>query len=160
MRITTKGRYALKAILFLANNAQGSPISIKEISGAEKISPEFLEQLFFKLKKAEIISSVRGPGGGFSLAKPLEEVSVKNIFDAVGEGLDLTPCTSCNDDTPPCTEIDECLSYDVWKSAADQIQGYFSGLTLRMILEGKARNFFDPSKPEPAVGNKTVPVIN
>lgn len=145
MRITTKGRYALKAILFLATNAQGVPISIKEISSAEKISPEFLEQLFFKLKKAEIISSVRGPGGGFSLAKDLTEISVKNIFDAVGEGLDLTPCTTCNDNTPVCGEADECLSYDVWKAAADQIQGYFSQLTLRMILDGKARSFFDPA---------------
>jgi len=146
MRITTKGRYALKAILYLAVNTQGTPISIKEISANQKISPEFLEQLFFKLKKSSIISSVRGPGGGFSLAKPLEEVTVKNIFDAVGEGLDLTPCTSCNDETPVCTEADECLSYDVWKAAADQIQNYFGTLTLRMIIDGKARSFFDPAK--------------
>jgi len=146
MRITTKGRYALKAILYLAVNSTGSPISIKEISAVQKISPEFLEQLFFKLKKSGIISSVRGPGGGFTLARTLEEVTVKHIFDAVGEGLDLTPCTSCNEDTPVCTEVDECLSYDVWKAAADQIQGYFGTLTLRMIVDGKARSFFDPSQ--------------
>ncbi len=148
MRITTKGRYALKAILFLAVNAQGSPISIKDIASAEKVSPEFLEQLFFKLKKAGIITSVRGPGGGFSLNRPLEEVTVKEIFDAVGEGLDLTPCTSCSDNVPVCTEADECLTYDVWKAAADQIQGYFSSLTLRMILEGKARQFWDPTSKD------------
>ncbi|HTH13762.1 MAG TPA: Rrf2 family transcriptional regulator [Spirochaetia bacterium] len=146
MRITTKGRYALKAILYLAVNGQGMPISIKEISAVQKISPEFLEQLFFKLKKSGIISSVRGPGGGFSLAKALEDISVKDVFDAVGEGLDLTPCTSCNDETPVCTEHDECLSYDVWKTAADQIQGYFRTLTLRAIVEGKVKNFFDPAK--------------
>lgn len=146
MRITTKGRYALKAILYLAVNGQGVPISIKEISAVQKISPEFLEQLFFKLKKSSIISSVRGPGGGFSLNRPQEEVTVKQIFDAVGEGLDLTPCTSCNDETPVCTEHDECLSYDVWKAAADQIQGYFGTLTLKMIVDGKARSFFDPAK--------------
>ena len=146
MRITTKGRYALKAILYLAVNAQGVPISIKEISAVQKISPEFLEQLFFKLKKAGVISSVRGPGGGFSLARPLDEVTVKQVFDAVGEGLDLTPCTSCNDETPVCTEHDECLSFDVWKAAADQIQNYFGTLTLKMIVDGKARSFFDPAK--------------
>jgi len=146
MRITTKGRYALKAILYLAVNGTGTPISIKEISAVQKISPEFLEQLFFKLKKSAIISSVRGPGGGFTIAKPLEEVTVKHVFDAVGEGLDLTPCTSCNEDTPVCTEIDECLSYDVWKAAADQIQGYFGTLTLKMIIDGKARSFWDPAK--------------
>lgn len=146
MRITTKGRYALKAILYLAVNGQGTPISIKEISAVQKISPEFLEQLFFKLKKAGIISSVRGPGGGFSLARPQEEITVKQIFDAVGEGLDLTPCTSCSDEASICAEADECLSYDVWKAAADQIQNYFGTLTLKMIIEGKARTFFDPAK--------------
>lgn len=146
MRITTKGRYALKAILYLAVNGQGTPISIKEISANQKISPEFLEQLFFKLKKATIISSVRGPGGGFSLNRPLDSISVKDVFDAVGEGLDLTPCTSCNDETPVCTEHDECLSYDVWRAAADQIQGYFRTLTLKMIVDGKARGFWDPVK--------------
>jgi len=145
MRITTKGRYALKAMLYLAVNGQGSPISIKEISAEQKISPEFLEQLFFKLKKSEIISSVRGPGGGFSLNRPLEAITVKDVFDAVGEGLDLTPCTTCNDDTPVCTESDECLSYDVWRAAADQIQGYFGTLSLKMIIDGKARTFWDPA---------------
>jgi len=146
MRITTKGRYALKAILYLAVNGQGTPISIKEISAVQKISPEFLEQLFFKLKKASIISSVRGPGGGFSLALPLDQVTVKHVFDAVGEGLDLTPCTSCSDEASVCADSEECLSYDVWRAAADQIQGYFGTLTLRMIIDGKARTFFDPVK--------------
>jgi len=146
MRITTKGRYALKAILFLAKFHNGNPISIKEISSAERISPEFLEQLFFKLKKAMIISSVRGPGGGFNLAKDLNDITVKDIFDAVGEGLDLTPCTSCSEDAPACLDQEECLSYDVWKAAADQIQGYFGTLNLQNILDGKVRNFFDPQK--------------
>jgi Rrf2 family iron-sulfur cluster assembly transcriptional regulator len=151
MRITTKGRYALKAILFLTIHSEGSPISIKEIAADQKISPEFLEQLFFRLKKAGIIASVRGPGGGFTLDKPRHEVSVKDIFDAVGEGLDLTPCTSCNEETPVCTEQDECLSYDVWRAAADKIQGYFSSLTLQAILEGKAGQFWDPTKEVLAV---------
>jgi len=136
----------LKAMLYLAVHGTETPTSIKEIAAVEKISPEFLEQLFFKLKKSSIISSVRGPGGGFTLAKSLEEVTVKDIFDAVGEGLDLTPCTTCNDETPVCSELDECLSYDVWKAAADQIQGYFRTLTLKMIIDGKARSFWDPAK--------------
>jgi len=153
MRITTKGRYALKSILYLADKASTSPVSIKEIATDQKISPEFLEQLFFKLKKSSIISSVRGPGGGFSLAMPLEEITVKDIFDAVGEGMDLTPCTSCNDETPVCSETDECLSYDVWKTAAEQIQSYFGSLTLRKILDGKARSVLDPAKEQLAVSS-------
>jgi len=146
MRVTTKGRYALKAMLYLAVNGNGSPISIKEIAAGEKISPEFLEQLFFKLKKSSIISSVRGPGGGFSICRPLDQITVKDVFNAVGEGMDLTPCTSCNDDVPVCNEIDECLSYDVWKAAAERIQSYFGTLTLKMIVDGKARSFWDPAK--------------
>lgn len=141
MRITTKGRYALKAILYVASHNSQAPISIKEIAKDEKISPEFLEQLFFKLKKAELISSVRGPGGGFRLDRPLDSITVKDIFEAVGEGLDLTPCTSCADDVEPCGAQDECLSYDVWKAAADTIQGYFGSLSLQAILDGKARAF-------------------
>lgn len=146
MRITTKGRYALKAIIYLAKFHNGAPISIKEISSAERISPEFLEQLFFKLKKSNIISSVRGPGGGFSLAKDMKDISVKDIFDAVGEGLDLTPCTSCNDETPVCDHQSDCLTYDVWRAAADQIQGYFGTLTLQNIMDGQVRSFFNPAE--------------
>lgn len=146
MRITTKGRYALKAMLYLASQDRSSPVSIKEISADQHISAEFLEQLFFKLKKSAIISSVRGPGGGFSVARPLDQISVKDVFDAVGEGLDLSPCTSCSEDSPVCAEMDECLTYDVWKAAADQIQAYFRSLTLRLILDGKARTFWDPMR--------------
>jgi Rrf2 family iron-sulfur cluster assembly transcriptional regulator len=145
MRITTKGRYALKAMLYLASHSQGAPISVKEISLKEKISPEFLEQLFFKLKKSGIIGSVRGPGGGFTLEKSRSEISVKNVFDAVGEGLDLSPCTSCSEDSPVCAEQDDCLSFEVWQAAAEKIQAYFSGLTLQAILDGKSRQFWEPT---------------
>jgi Rrf2 family iron-sulfur cluster assembly transcriptional regulator len=107
------------------------PVPIKQIAGDEEISPEFLEQIFFKLKKSGIISSVRGPGGGFILEKDPAEVTVKNIFDAVGEGLEITPCTGEDD----CDRQDVCLVHDVWKEASDHIVGYFERLTLRRIMD-------------------------
>jgi Rrf2 family iron-sulfur cluster assembly transcriptional regulator len=152
MRITTKGRYALKAILYLAKNHQDQPISIKSIAASEKISPEFLEQLFFKLKKSEVIASVRGPGGGFFITKDLSEITVQQVFEAVGETLDLTPCTTCNEDTDPCDATDDCLSYDVWKTAADHIRGYFGNLSLKKILDGGAKEFWNADIEEVAQG--------
>ncbi|WP_455381919.1 RrF2 family transcriptional regulator [Salinispira pacifica] len=136
MRITTKGRYALRAIANLALSDGTRPKAIKQIAGEEDISPEFLEQIFFKLKKQGIISSVRGPGGGFILNRKTDDVSVKEIFEAVGEGLDLTPCTTepSNGDEP-CSRMDDCIVYDVWREASKYINDYFGKLTLKKIVE-------------------------
>ena len=93
MRITTKGRYALRAVLALAQSSiEGKPVSIKCISSQEGISAEFLEQIFFKLRKAGVIRSVRGPGGGFFFAKPLTEITLLDIIEASGEGIGISPC--------------------------------------------------------------------
>lgn len=137
MRITTKGRYALRAMTNLAVSYQGKPRPIKKIAADEDISPEFLEQIFFKLKKHGIIGSVRGPGGGFVLEKDPAEISIKDIFLAVDEGLDLTPCTVCGDTSggAECARQEQCLVYSVWKEASDHIIAYFSGITLRSIMD-------------------------
>ena len=131
MRVTTKGRYALRAITNLALVGSDRPVPIKQIAGEEEISPEFLEQIFFKLKKAGIVSSVRGPGGGFILERDPAEISVKDIFDAVGEGLAITPCTGEDD----CDRQEICLVHDVWKEASTHIVGYFENLTLRRVMD-------------------------
>ena len=131
MRVTTKGRYALRAITNLAMASSDKPIPIKQIAGQESISPEFHEQIFFKLKKAGIISSVRGPGGGFVLEKDPGSISVKEIFDAVGEGLEITPCTGEED----CDRKDDCVVHGVWAEASSHIVGYFEGLTLKRVIE-------------------------
>ncbi|MFW5695735.1 MAG: RrF2 family transcriptional regulator [Alkalispirochaeta sp.] len=137
MRITTKGRYALRAMTNLAASYSGKPRPIKAIAAEENISPEFLEQIFFRLKKAGIIGSVRGPGGGFVLVKQPEEITIKDIFVAVDEGLDLTPCTACTetDGVDPCDRMDRCLVYSVWQEASDHIINYFDSITLRSVLE-------------------------
>ena len=101
MRMTTKGRYALRASIALARMTAGiSPVSIKTIAEAESISPEFLEQIFFKLRKAGLIASVRGPGGGFFFAQPLSTILLKDIVVASGEQFELSPCA--------CSEDDDC----------------------------------------------------
>lgn len=137
MRVTTKGRYALRAITNLALAGTDKPVPIKQIAGDEEISPEFLEQIFFKLKKAGIISSVRGPGGGFLLEQDPSDITVKDIFDAVGEGLEITPCTG----EDGCEREDVCLVHDVWKEASVHIVSFFENLTLRKVMDmnnGKA----------------------
>jgi Rrf2 family iron-sulfur cluster assembly transcriptional regulator len=131
MRVTTKGRYALRAMTNLALSGSDKPIPIKKIAGEEDISPEFLEQIFFKLKKRGIISSVRGPGGGFMLEKAPEDISVRNIFDAVGEGLEITPCTG----DASCVRVDSCSVHEVWREASDLIVHYFESLSLRRVME-------------------------
>ncbi len=140
MRVTTKGRYALRALLNLARSYQTRPIPIKQIAEEEDISPEFLEQIFFRLKKAGIIASVRGPGGGFVLKQKLDEVSVKDLFEAVGEGLSITPCTSCygeEESEQACTRQPNCAAYTVWKDASEHIVDYFEKLKLRDIVTRK-----------------------
>lgn len=137
MRITTKGRYALRAMTNLAASYRGKPRPIKTIAADEEISPEFLEQIFFKLKKQGIIGSVRGPGGGFVLQKDPNEITIKDIFLAVDEGLDLTPCTVCGDNSggATCSRQEQCLVYSVWKDASEHIIGYFEGISLQNIMD-------------------------
>ncbi len=136
MRITTKGRYALRAMTNLAITANGKPKAIKTIAAEEDISPEFLEQIFFKLKKAGIIDSVRGPGGGFMISAKPETISVRDIFLAVDEGLDITPCTACNEkDLVDCGKMDSCLVHDIWKEASDHINTFFEKINLQSIMD-------------------------
>jgi Rrf2 family iron-sulfur cluster assembly transcriptional regulator len=145
MRVTTKGRYALRAILNLARSYQNRPIPIKQIAEEEDISPEFLEQIFFRLKKAGIIASVRGPGGGFILKQKLDEVSVKDLFEAVGEGLAITPCTACYGDEESgqeCERQPDCAAYMVWKDASEHIVDYFENLKLKNIVTRKEEKLY------------------
>ena len=132
MRITTKGRYALRATLALAEMSKnGENISINSLSEAEDISSVFLEQIFFKLKKAGIVKSVRGPGGGFSFARSPESISVREILYSAGEELDVLPCDRHNTD---CDRMSECICHKILTSATDLVNNYFNDVTLQMLL--------------------------
>ena len=133
MRITTRGRYALRASLAMAKlGKDGEPVSINTLSEQENISPVFLEQIFFRLRKAGIVSSIRGPGGGFCFAHPLEELTVRQILESAGENLDITFCDKHTDE---CDKIGECLSHHVWAEVNVLVKEYFDKITLFSILE-------------------------
>lgn len=135
MRITTRGRYGLRAVLKLTLSDRGKPISIRELSKAEDISPEFLEQLFFRLRKSGIIKSTRGPGGGFQMNRDPAKTTVKEIFEAVGEEISLTPCTSEDKTRAPCTREKECIAHKMWVESSDYINDYFKNITIQEILD-------------------------
>ena len=130
MRLTTKGRFAVTAILDLAMSQKGGPVSLAGISERQGISLSYLEQLFGKLRRNELVSSVRGPGGGYLLAKPLEEVSVADIIRAVDEPIDATQCggkENCHDDQ-------KCITHDLWAGLNEHIFEYLSSVKLATLV--------------------------
>jgi len=132
MRITTKGRYAIRAIINMALNEDNSPISIKKISSSEELSPIFLEQIFTKLKKAGITRSVRGASGGFQLAKELDEITVLEVLEAVEEGVILAPCTNGEEN---CVRSEECMLNHFWGDTERVIRDHLTSQTIRTILD-------------------------
>jgi Rrf2 family iron-sulfur cluster assembly transcriptional regulator len=133
MRITTKGRYALRAVLALAQTSSlGKPVSIKSISEKEDISAEFLEQIFFKLRKAEVIRSVRGPGGGFFFARPLDKITLLEILEASGEGMGITPC-ACGKKSV-CDRKGFCAAFHIWRALDGHMRDFAGGRTVADMM--------------------------
>ena len=135
MRITTKGRYALRAVLSLAKSNGSKPVSIKQLASLESLSPEFLEQIFFKLKNTGIIVSTRGPGGGFRLNRDPKDITLLEIIEGAGEETDITPCASLSIKKMECPESKNCEAHKVWEKTAEHVKEYFSGITLESILQ-------------------------
>jgi len=136
MRLTTKGRFAVTAMIDLALHNGEGPVTLAEISERQKISLSYLEQLFGKLRRQALVSSVRGPGGGYHLAKPVQEVSVADIILAVDEPIDATQCggkENCHDDQ-------KCITHDLWMSLNERIFEYLRGVTLGdLVAQQQAR---------------------
>jgi Rrf2 family transcriptional regulator, iron-sulfur cluster assembly transcription factor len=133
MRITTKGRYALRAVLSLARTSfDGKPVSIKSISEREDISAEFLEQIFFKLRKANMIRSVRGPGGGFFFARPLDKITLMDIIEGSGEGMGITPCACGKKE--PCNRKSDCPAYAIWRAMDGHMRDFAEAQTIAGML--------------------------
>ena len=146
MRITTKGRYGLRAVINLAMAHHSRPISIASIAGEENVSSEFLEQIFFKLKKGGLIRSIRGPGGGFVLNKKPAEISVLDILNSVGEIPGLTPCTLRR--KAQCERTDLCVAHGIWDGLQKTMEDYLSGVTLKDILEKNSEERLAGLTPE------------
>jgi len=130
MRLTTKGRFAVTAMIDLALNAGQEPVTLAEISERQKISLSYLEQLFGKLRRSGLVQSVRGPGGGYRPAKALETVSVADIIIAVDEPIDATQCAGKEN----CREEHKCITHDLWMSLNDHIFDYLRGVTLAQLV--------------------------
>ena len=130
MRLTTKGRYAVTAMLDLAFHSKYNPITLTEIAARQTISLSYLEQLFSRLRKAGIVQGVRGPGGGYQLRLLPEHVNISMIMDAVNEPIDSTRCRG----EANCQHEGTCLTHDLWIDLNDHIDAYLSNITLADLL--------------------------
>jgi Rrf2 family iron-sulfur cluster assembly transcriptional regulator len=130
MRLTTKGRFAVTAMVDLSMRQTRGPVTLATISERQHISLSYLEQLFGKLRRAKLVNSVRGPGGGYCLAKPSSGISVADIIVAVDEPLDATQCggkENCNDDK-------RCMTHDLWATLNEKMYEYLSSVTLADVV--------------------------
>ncbi|HMU67135.1 MAG TPA: Fe-S cluster assembly transcriptional regulator IscR [Cellvibrionaceae bacterium] len=130
MRLTTKGRYAVTAMLDLALHANAGPVSLADISGRQEISLSYLEQLFAKLRQNQLVQSVRGPGGGYRLGRPQDQIFVAEIIDAVNESVDATHCGGQGN----CQKGEVCLTHYLWSDLSDQIHQFLSGISLASLV--------------------------
>jgi len=130
MRLTTKGRYAVTAVLDLALHQDTGPVSLAAISERQQISLSYLEQLFAKLRRNEIVCSTRGPGGGYKLKNNVDEVSVSDIILAVDEVCNVVDC----DDSEGCDVNYQCLTHDLWQELSNEIRTFLDGITLSEIM--------------------------
>jgi Rrf2 family iron-sulfur cluster assembly transcriptional regulator len=130
MRLTTKGRYAVTAMLDLALHEGGGPVSLSDISRRQEISLSYLEQLFARLRRGKLVGSVRGPGGGYRLQRDAGTICVAEIIDAVNEVTDTTACEGRGG----CQQGEICLTHSLWDDLSRQIHGFLSGITLAELV--------------------------
>lgn len=131
MRLTTKGRYAVTAILDLALNQETGPISLSDISERQGISLSYLEQLFSKLRRQGLVTSVRGPGGGYRLGRLSKDISIANVVDAVSESLDATRCQG----KEGCQQGEICLTHHLWLDLSEQIHDFLADISLADLVK-------------------------
>lgn len=131
MRLTTKGRYAVTAMLDLALHYQEGPISLADISERQGISLSYLEQLFTKLRRQELVRSTRGPGGGYSLSRPAGEIAVADVITAVDEKVDTTRCNGLGN----CQDDERCLTHELWVNLSQQIYDFLSNISLADLMD-------------------------
>jgi Rrf2 family iron-sulfur cluster assembly transcriptional regulator len=136
MKLTSKGRYAVTAMLDLALHVGEGPITLAGISDRQGISLSYLEQLFTRLRKHGLVLSTRGPGGGYSLSRSAYEIPVAEVVTAVDESVDATRCGGLGD----CQDGRRCLTHDLWTDLSDQIYGFLNDITLgQLVDQGNAK---------------------
>ncbi len=131
MRLTTKGRYAVTAMLDLAFHSDTKPVTLTDIAARQTISLSYLEQLFSRLRRANMVKGIRGPGGGYTLADTADKINIADIIAAVDEPIDATKCGG----EANCQKEQACLTHDLWMGLSDQIRAYLKDITLAQLLE-------------------------
>ena len=131
MRLTTKGRFAVTAMMDLALRGQDGPVSLASISERQKISLSYLEQLFGKLRRYKLVDSVRGPGGGYCIARPLNQLTIAEIIRAVDEQLDATQCGGREN----CHDEHRCMTHDLWSTLNRKMYECLSSVTMAELVE-------------------------
>ena len=131
MRLSTKGRFAVTAMIALAMQRNSGPVTLAEISQRQKISLSYLEQLFGKMRRRALVNSVRGPGGGYRLAKDMGQVSVADIIHAVDEPIDSTQCGGKEN----CHDGQKCITHDLWTNLNQHIVDYLGAVTLKQLVD-------------------------
>ena len=150
MNLTTKSRYAVTAMLDLAGQKREKPVSLADISRRQEISLSYLEQLFAKLRKNGLVTSIKGPGGGYLLARSANKVSVADIVDSVDENVDVTRCSGKGN----CQGGAVCLTHQLWSEFSEEIRNYLSGINLENLKDRehvKRVMIRQESKQEPEV---------
>ena len=135
MKMSTKGRYAVMAMIDIGQHSHGAPISLNEIAERQEISQEYLEQLFGKLRRAGLVDSTRGPGGGYTLARQASEIALSDVILAVDEPLRVTRCSG--DAVDGCVKGQKCCAHDLWSSLGRQMMYFLESVTLEDVVENR-----------------------
>ncbi len=144
MRLTTKGRYAVTAMIDLSINQTQGPVTLKSISDNQGISLSYLEQLFSKMKKSNLVEGTRGPGGGYVLAKDVDQISIADIVVAVDEPLDITECEGMQN----CREGKRCLTHGLWSELSEQLYSFLSGIHLGQLMRESGIGHCEPESDQ------------
>ena len=158
MRLTTKGRFAVTAMVDLALRQGGGPVTLAEISSRQKISLSYLEQLFGKLRRHELVESTRGPGGGYSLGRKSSEITVADIIVAVDEPIDATGCAgneNCIGD-----DAGRCMTHELWAALNKHMVEFLDSVTLQKLVDDQlAKGIEIEDKPTPKRAISSQPVV-
>jgi Rrf2 family transcriptional regulator, iron-sulfur cluster assembly transcription factor len=135
MQLSTKGRYAVMALVEIARHRPGECVPLQEVALSQKLSVDYLEQLFMKLRRAGLITSARGPGGGYRLARSARDINIAEIMCAVDEPVKMTRCET--DDDPGCLGDERCATHDLWRALGDHLVVFLRGISLRDVVDGR-----------------------
>ncbi|MCP3428538.1 Fe-S cluster assembly transcriptional regulator IscR [Opacimonas viscosa] len=140
MKLTSKGRYAVTAMLDVALHSENGPVPLADISERQEISLSYLEQLFAKLRKQQLVTSIRGPGGGYRLGRSADNIAIGEVIAAVNESIDATKCNGKAD----CHGGEKCLTHNLWQDLSDRISKFLDSITLgELVAKQHNRNHVD-----------------